>query len=129
MRTWKMIGFPGACYDHREWIGHHNQRFPLPPWQSRPPRLDARLQLTNDGSTNTMATRLPPRDVVIIGLRWTGSILAEQLAAEGLDVVAIKRGPRRRFPYQLRAGQAALPHSLRAVPAPSAAIHDLPQQR
>ena len=40
-----------------------------------------------------MARRLPRKDVVIVGLGWTGSILAEQLTAEGLDVVAIERGP------------------------------------
>jgi len=37
--------------------------------------------------------RLRPTDVVIIGLGWTGSILAEQLTKAGLDVVAIERGP------------------------------------
>jgi len=31
MCAWKMIGFPGARYDYREWIGRHNQRFPLGP--------------------------------------------------------------------------------------------------
>jgi gluconate 2-dehydrogenase alpha chain len=40
-----------------------------------------------------MATKLPSKDVVIIGLGWTGSILAHELAEEGLDVVAIERGP------------------------------------
>jgi gluconate 2-dehydrogenase alpha chain len=37
--------------------------------------------------------KLPSKDVVIIGLGWTGSILAEELTAAGLDVVAIERGP------------------------------------
>jgi gluconate 2-dehydrogenase alpha chain len=40
-----------------------------------------------------MTRRLPPKDVVIIGLGWTGSILAYELARTGLDVVAIERGP------------------------------------
>ncbi len=31
MCAWKMIGFPGARYDYRDWIDKHNQRFPLPP--------------------------------------------------------------------------------------------------
>jgi gluconate 2-dehydrogenase gamma chain len=31
MAAWKMIGFPGARYDYRDWVGKHNQRFPLPP--------------------------------------------------------------------------------------------------
>ncbi len=40
-----------------------------------------------------MAKRLRRRDVVIVGLGWNGSILAEQLTEAGLDVVAIERGP------------------------------------
>jgi gluconate 2-dehydrogenase alpha chain len=40
-----------------------------------------------------MARKLPPKDVAIIGLGWTGSILAYELADEGLDVVGIERGP------------------------------------
>jgi gluconate 2-dehydrogenase alpha chain len=40
-----------------------------------------------------MPRKLPPRDVVIIGLGWTGSILANELTDAGLDVVAIERGP------------------------------------
>ncbi len=40
-----------------------------------------------------MSRRLPPKDVVIVGLGWTGSILAYELAKTGLDVVAIERGP------------------------------------
>jgi gluconate 2-dehydrogenase gamma chain len=31
MAAWKMIGFPGAHYDYRDWIDRHNQRIPLPP--------------------------------------------------------------------------------------------------
>ena len=31
MAGWKMIGFPGARYDYREWIDRHNERIPLPP--------------------------------------------------------------------------------------------------
>ncbi|PRD44758.1 GMC family oxidoreductase [Phyllobacterium phragmitis] len=40
-----------------------------------------------------MARKLPRKDVVIVGLGWTGSILANELTDEGLDVVAIERGP------------------------------------
>ena len=40
-----------------------------------------------------MARKLPRKDVAIIGLGWTGSILAQELTDEGLDVVAIERGP------------------------------------
>jgi gluconate 2-dehydrogenase gamma chain len=31
MCAWKMIGFPGARYDYRDWIGRHNERYPYPP--------------------------------------------------------------------------------------------------
>ena len=40
-----------------------------------------------------MATKLPHTDVAIIGLGWTGAIVASELTAAGLDVVAIERGP------------------------------------
>ena len=40
-----------------------------------------------------MARKLPAKDVVIIGLGWTGSILAYEIARTGLNVVAIERGP------------------------------------
>jgi len=40
-----------------------------------------------------MARRLPRKDAVIVGLGWTGSILAHELTDAGLDVVAIERGP------------------------------------
>ena len=45
-----------------------------------------------------MARILPKKDVVIIGLGWTGSILANELTDEGLDVIAIERGPWRDAP-------------------------------
>ena len=38
-----------------------------------------------------MAQKLPKKDVTIIGLGWTGSILAHELTDEGLDVIAIER--------------------------------------
>jgi gluconate 2-dehydrogenase gamma chain len=31
MCSWKMIGFPGARYDYRDWVSRHNERYPLPP--------------------------------------------------------------------------------------------------
>jgi gluconate 2-dehydrogenase gamma chain len=30
MASWKMIGFPGAHYDYRDWIDRHNERITLP---------------------------------------------------------------------------------------------------
>jgi gluconate 2-dehydrogenase alpha chain len=40
-----------------------------------------------------MGGTLPATDVVIIGLGWTGAILAERLTTAGLNVTAIERGP------------------------------------
>jgi gluconate 2-dehydrogenase gamma chain len=31
MASWKMIGFPGAHYDYREWVDRHNQPVTLAP--------------------------------------------------------------------------------------------------
>ncbi len=42
-----------------------------------------------------MVTRLKETDAVIIGVGWTGSILARELTKAGLEVVALERGPMR----------------------------------
>ena len=39
-----------------------------------------------------MATRLKEVDAVIVGLGWTGGIMAKELSAAGLKVVALERG-------------------------------------
>ena len=31
MAGWKMLGFPGARYDHSDWIDRHNEPYPHPP--------------------------------------------------------------------------------------------------
>jgi gluconate 2-dehydrogenase gamma chain len=31
MVAWKMIGYPGARYNYLDWVGRHNETFPLPP--------------------------------------------------------------------------------------------------
>lgn len=31
MAAWRMIGFPGAHYDYREWVGRHGERVPYLP--------------------------------------------------------------------------------------------------
>ena len=54
-----------------------------------------------------MARRLPRKDVVIVGLGWTGSILAYELARTGLEVVAIERGPWRDTASDFNIGTAA----------------------
>ena len=37
--------------------------------------------------------RLARKDVAIVGLGWTGAIMAHGLAEAGLEVIAIERGP------------------------------------
>ena len=39
-----------------------------------------------------MTTKLKEVDVVIVGLGWTGGILAKELTETGLKVVALERG-------------------------------------
>ena len=39
-----------------------------------------------------MTTRLREVDVVIVGLGWTGGILAKELSEAGMRVVALERG-------------------------------------
>jgi len=31
MASWRMIGFPGARYDYRDFVSRHNETYPLPP--------------------------------------------------------------------------------------------------
>ena len=38
-------------------------------------------------------------DAIIVGLGWTGSIIAKELADAGLSVLALERGPDRRMPF------------------------------
>ncbi len=80
-----------------------------------------------------MAQKLPATDVVIIGLGWTGSILAEELTDAGLqrrrDRARAVARHRDRFSDDLCAGRAALSHPARSVPAPGAGDDDVPQQR
>lgn len=39
-----------------------------------------------------MDYKKPRADVVIVGLGWAGSVMAEELTRAGLEVVAIERG-------------------------------------
>ena len=45
-----------------------------------------------------MVTRLKSVDVVLVGFGWTGAIMGQQLADEGLEVLALERGPWRDTP-------------------------------
>src|SRR5437660_2961333 len=39
-----------------------------------------------------MATKLPPVDVLIVGMGWTGGILAKELGPTGLKIAVLERG-------------------------------------
>src|SRR6267142_5576421 len=54
-----------------------------------------RLACPEPGSEKTMAERLKPVDVVTVGVGLTGAIMAKELAATGLKVVGLERGPAR----------------------------------
>src|SRR5439155_6634242 len=43
----------------------------------------------------TMTTMLKQTDVVVIGVGWTGAILARELTKAGLNVVGLERGAKR----------------------------------
>ncbi len=45
-----------------------------------------------------MATRLKSVDAVLVGFGWTGAIMGQQLVDEGLEVLALERGPWRDTP-------------------------------
>jgi gluconate 2-dehydrogenase alpha chain len=42
-----------------------------------------------------MATKLPPVDIVIVGMGWTGGILAKELGPTGLKIAVLERGGER----------------------------------
>src|SRR5260370_11334263 len=42
-----------------------------------------------------MATKLPPVDIVIVGMGWTGGILAKELGPTGLKIAVLERGGNR----------------------------------
>ena len=42
-----------------------------------------------------MATELPKKEAVIVGMGWTGSIIAAELAKEGVEVLGLERGKAR----------------------------------
>ena len=84
MAGWKLVGFPGVRYDFRDVIDETEPGLHAAAGRHAGP--------SGVGRT-LMARRLPRKDVVIVGLGWTGSIMALELARTGLDVVAIERGP------------------------------------
>ena len=85
------------------------------------------------GEGLNMAKLLPRKDVVIMGLGWTGSILAQELTEAGLNVVAIERGPWRDTATDFNIGY--MPDELRYAMRkdlflqPAAGSHDHAQRR
>ena len=80
--------------------------------------------------------RLPPKDVVVVGLGWTGSILSLELARAGLSVVAIERGPWRDTAADFNIGTApdelryAIRHEIFLRPSQETlTMRNLPSQR
>ncbi len=84
-----------------------------------------------------MTTRLPPTDVVVIGLGGAGGVAVEPLAAAGLKVVGLEAGtrlaPRDFAPDELRNNFRGWPHAAqkanREIPVhrPNAAAPDNPR--
>ncbi len=69
MVSWKMIGFPGARYDYREYIeANIIEPYPLPPV----PFMSGASDWAGEGLTPWQSC-FPANDVVIMGLGWTGS--------------------------------------------------------
>ena len=91
MAGWKLIGFPGARYDYRDHIAKHNQ--PYPATASLDPRAQRVVSPGLRTRSYSWQRSYLQSDVAIIGLGWTGAILAQELTDQGLDVVAIERGP------------------------------------
>src|SRR5882757_9996202 len=54
----------------------------------------SRSRIFREGAI-AMATRLREVDAVVVGMGWTGSILARELTKAGLRVVGLERGPSR----------------------------------
>ena len=67
----------------------------------------------------------PKKDVVVVGLGWTGSIMAIELASEGLEVLALERGEDRdtnpdfAYPHTADELRHAVRHELMQKPADS----------
>ena len=80
---WKLIGFPGVIAVHRENIEKY---------RGQEIHRRIRRHRGHELREGDMATKLKEVDVVIVGLGWTGGILAKELTEAGLKVVALERG-------------------------------------
>jgi hypothetical protein len=90
MAAWKMIGFPGAHYDYKEWVSRHGERVPYPPvgFKGRPGWTEA---LRHDHDTQTGRCGAG-------GLRLDRRHHGPAALRRGPEVVALERGPWRDTP-------------------------------
>ena len=83
---WAIIGFPGVIAVHRDHVAQY---------RGKPYPEQARRHRGHELGGTVMTTKLKEVDVVIVGLGWTGGILAKELTEAGLEVVALERGAMR----------------------------------
>src|SRR3954452_22629884 len=62
---------------------------------TRVPQHERVSEILHQGGKQPLATKLKEVDVVLVGLGWTGGILAKELSEAGLEVVALERGAMR----------------------------------
>ena len=74
MVAWRMIGYPGARYDYRDWVERHNERYPA---AARQHHGTGRLECRARPEGERWRASFPTRTSSIIGLGWTGSIIAK----------------------------------------------------
>ena len=79
--SWKMVGYPAAR-------GSPPDRGISQQALRRQPQSIAGFSLRE----RDMATRLKEVDAVMVGMGWTGSIMARELTKAGLNVVGLERG-------------------------------------
>ena len=95
MAAWKMVGYPGLPATYREDVQEiFRQEIRQAAALDRGLFLRQAATRTDDGET-IMATLLKEVDAVVIGVGWTGSILARELTKAGLQVVGLERGAKR----------------------------------
>ena len=81
MAAWKMIGFPGARYDYRDYVSKHGERFPLPPVALRG-RPGWNVEELKERPWRRSFRRSTS---VLVGFGWTGAIMGQELTDAGLQ--------------------------------------------
>jgi len=74
MGAWKMIGFPGAHYDYREWAPRHGERVPFRRSDSKGAPVGPKASHDDPETGRRRACRFG----------WTGAIMGQQLCDAGL---------------------------------------------